>query len=182
MANVNLLRSKTAHFIFSLLILIVFIYFQSCLLAQLSSPWFYIDVVSIVVIYMCIEHFLFLSIIKILFAALLMQISSAAPSGFYIMYFLLVLVFSNLLSRIFVITSFLGQIFIFLSLFILKYLLFYFTISPRGFSTFLSLISASWQGFFVTIIVSLPIFRLLIYIDSFFEYIPSHEKKKINEI
>ncbi|BBH53582.1 hypothetical protein [Fluviispira sanaruensis] len=182
MAKINILRSKTSHFAFSLLILIFCIYFQSCLLAKMSSSWFYIDIVSIVVIYMCIEHFLFLSIIKILFAALLMQISSAAPNGFYIMYFLLVLVFSNLLSRIFVISSFLGQTFIFMSLFFLKYLLFYFTIVPRGFTTALYLIASSWQGFFVTILIALPVFRLLIYIDSFFEYLPSYEKKKLNEI
>lgn len=166
----------------TLFILIFFVYLQSCLFAKLSSLWFHIDIVSIAVVYICIEHFLPFAILKIMFAAILMQISSAAPSGFYIMYFLLILVFSNLLSKILIFSSILGQVFIFLILFFLKYILFYFSIYPRDISIFYSLFSISWQGFLTTILLVLPMFRIFIFVDSFFEFIPSHDKRKVSEV
>lgn len=181
-ANSKFLRSKTSHFIITLLILVFLVYLQSCLLAKISSFWFHIDIVSIAVIYVSIEHFLSLALVKILFTALLLQVSSAAPSGFYVMYFLLIIVFSNILSKILLFSSFFGQFFIFLILFILKYFLFYFTIVPRNLTSFLALFSISWQGFILTVLLSLPLFKIFIFIDSFFEFIPSHDKKKVIDI
>lgn len=182
MGNIKFLRSKTSHFIITLFILVFLVYLQSCLLAKFPSFWLHIDIVSIAVIYVSIEHFLPLALVKILFTALLLQVSSAAPSGFYIMYFLMIIVFSNVLSKILLFSSFFGQFFIFLILFILKYFLFYFTISPRDLTSFFALFSISWQGFLLTILLSLPLFRVFVFIDSFFEFIPSHDKKKAFDI
>ena len=181
-ANFKFLRSKTSHFIITLFILVFLVYLQSCLLAKFPSFWFHIDIVSIAVIYVSIEHFLPLALLKILFTALLLQVSSAAPSGFYIMYFLMIVVFSNVLSKILLFSSFFGQFFIFLILFTLKYFLFYFAIVPRDLTSFIALFSISWQGFIITVLISLPMFRIFVFIDSFFEFIPSHDKKKVIDI
>lgn len=181
-ANPNFLRSKTSHFISSLLLLIFLVYLQSSLLAKFPSFWFHIDVVSIAIVYISVQHFLPLALIKILFTAVLLQVCSAAPSGFYVMYFLLIIVFSNILSKVFLFNSFFGQFFIFLSIIILKYFLFYFSIVPRDLNSLFGIISISWQGFIVTILLSLPFFRLFIFIDSFFEFIPSHDKKKVIDL
>lgn len=179
MAKTNILKSKTSHFIFSLFILIFFVYLQSSLLAKFPSFWLHIDIVTIAVVYVSVQHFLPLAVIKILFTALLLQVSSATPSGFYIMYFLMIIVFSNILSKVFLFSSFFGQFFIFLSIFILKYFLFYFTIVPRDLNSLFGIISISWRGFLLTVLIALPFFRLFIFIDSFFEFIPSHDKKKV---
>lgn len=181
MANSHILRSKTAHLFLSIFILTVAIYTQSCFLAKSSFNFMHFDLVSIVVVYICIEYFLLISVVLILYAALLLQVSSAAPAGFFVMYFLIVLVFSNLLSRFFVMSSFLGQIFIFSILFSIKYFLFYFSIPNRGISALLNLVLNSWQGYIITIFLALPIFKILFFIDSYFDFIPSLDKKRINE-
>ncbi|APJ04149.1 hypothetical protein AXG55_09625 [Silvanigrella aquatica] len=182
MANLKFIRSKTSHFIMSLFILIFFVYLQSSLFAKAPSLWLHIDILSIAIVYTSIQHFLPLALIKIIFIAMLLQVSSAVPSGFFVMYFLLILVLSNILSKIFIFNSIFGQFFIFLILFTMKYFLFYFTISHRDLNSFFSLFFISWKGFLITILISLPIFRILMFIDSFFEFIPSHDKKKLIDI
>lgn len=182
MAKPNLLTTKTSHFIVSLFTLVFLVYLQACLLAKSSSLWLHIDLVTIAVIYVSIQHFLPLALIKILFTALLLQANSAVPNGFYIMYFLLIIVFSKILSKLFIFSSYFGQFFIFLILLSLKLLLFYFTIQNRDFLTVSGIFLISWKGFIISLIISLPLFKILSIIDSYFEYIPSHDKKKIIDL
>lgn len=179
MVNTKFFRSKTFHYILSLCILIFLVYLQSTLLAKIPSVWFHIDVVSIAIVYVSIEHYLPFAFTKVLFTALLMQANSAAPSGFYVMYFLLILVLANFLSRILIFRSVFGQFSIFLNLYILKYFLFYFSIFPRDIYFFVTLLLSSWQGFLLTILLSLPLFKVFIFIDSFFEVFSAHDKKKL---
>lgn len=182
MARTNYLRSKTSHFFFSLLFLVFLVYLQACVLAKSSSLWLHIDLVSVAVIFVSIQHFLPLALIKILFIAILLQVNSSIPSGFYIMYFLLIIVCSHILSKIFLFNSYFGQFFIFLSLFFLKFFLLYFTIQNRDFLTLAGLFSISWKGFISSLIISLPLFKFLNFLDSFFEFIPSHDKKKLIDL
>ena len=182
MANPRFYRNKTSHFIVTLLTLVFLVYFQSIILAKIPSFWLHIDIVTIAIVYISIEHFLPLALIKILFTALLLQVGSAAPFGFYIMYFLQVIIFANLLSKIFLFSSLFGQFFIFLIVYVLKYFLFYFTVSPRDLETFIALFTISWKGFILTVLLALPIFRGLFFIDSFFEFLPAHDKKKVIDI
>ena len=182
MAKASYLRSKTSHFFLSLFLLVFFVYLQSCLLAKTSSLWFHVDLVTIAVIYISIQHFLPLALIKILFVAILLQTNSSVPGGFYIMYFLLIIVLSNILSKLFLFKSYFGQFFIFLSLFFLKFFLFYLTIQNRDFLTLAGLFSISWKGFIISLLISLPLFKFLNFIDSFFEFIPSHDKKKLIDL
>jgi hypothetical protein len=176
--NTGFLRSKSSHFLISLFVMTFFVYLQSCLFANVKSRWFHIDLITIAVIYLSIEHFMPFALFKIIYTGLLLQVHSAVPSGFYVMYFLLVFVFSNLLSKIFLFHSLFGQFFIFLIIFFFKYFLLYLSITPRDFLSLMSLVSISWKGFIITAIITLPLLKLFSYVDSFFEFTYSNEKKK----
>ncbi|MBX9703007.1 MAG: hypothetical protein K2X39_02520, partial [Silvanigrellaceae bacterium] len=126
----------------------------------------------------CLEHYLFFAFIKIICTALLMQIYSAAPSGFYLMYYLFVLVGANLLSKFLLISKTRGQFFIFLTLMLLKFLLIYLIFIVKGEEiVFWSYLSIIWKGALMTLLLFIPVFKFHSVIDSYFQYLPAFDKK-----
>ncbi len=177
MVNKNFLKNKTTHFFSTLVLLTFLVYFQSSFLAKISFRWMHIDFVTISIVYVCVEHFLPFAFIKIIFVALLLQTLSSVAPGFYVMYFLLILLFSRIISKFLLFSTVFGNFLIFIILFFLKYFLLYFTIQQRDFYYFLSIILISWKGFLSTSVVSLFVFKMLSSFDSFFENRFFQEKK-----
>lgn len=173
--------SQNAHFVISLLTALFLVCFQEQVLARLRIPWLHIDLVSIYVVYFSIEHFLVSSVIKIVVIAILMQAFSAAPMGFYFMYFMFALVISGFLSRRLVLYNRLSQLMTFSGIFILKYCMLFFVFKTREDTGFLA-------DYFVeifpticsTIVATVPLFYLFSKIDEKFALIPiSHRKREI---
>lgn len=164
-------QSKNFHFIASFLLMMFLVCFQSMFLAELNNSWLRVDLVTVFIVYVAIEHYLLSALIKIVSAAILMQTFSSAPSGFYLMYFLLALVLSGFISRRLVLYNRLSQFIAFAGIFLLKYVLLYFALLRQIQGQFLEdFISVSYPSLIVTILVAVPLFWLFSVFDEFFEF------------
>ena len=155
----------------------LFGFLQAMLFSRLSNPWLHLDLVSVVIVYFSVEHFLFGAFLRVLYAALFMQTLSLAPPGFYLMYFLIALVLSSLISRIFVLHNVLSQLFIFSLIFLLKFVLLYFVVQKS--TPLLSPVAFFWSilpTLVGTTLVSVPVFSLLAFVDSRFEYVAFRDR------
>lgn len=164
----DILKSQLFYFIALFILISTCMSIQSTFLTQIGYSWFHIDLVSIIIVYLCLEHHIIFAALQAIIAGCLLQVSSSSPHVFFILYFMLVVVFANLISGFFVINSLISKIFIFSSLYLIKYILFYFSLNNRydiGFST---LIFAYWKEFFSTIIISFFFYQVLMKLDSFF--------------
>lgn len=172
------LWSENSHFLVSLVLAIAVVCLQSQFIARLGSKWLHIDLVTIFVVYFAIEHYLFSSLIKILVVATLMQALSVAPSGFFVMYYLIALVFAGFLSRRLVLYNRLSQFLAFSGIFILKYVLIYFVFQSRettGFFTdyFIEVYPTACA----TILAAVPLFYVFSKIDERFSLVPLSNRK-----
>lgn len=165
------IQSRRFHFLATFLLMMFIVCFQSMVLAKSTSPWLHIDLVTIFVVYVSIEHYLLSALVKVMSAAMLMHSFSAAPMGFYVMYFLLALVFSGFLSRRLVLYNRLSQFLSFAGIFVLKFFLMYFAlIRQTQDHSFGSYFVLAYPTLLVTIVLAVPLFRAFSTFDELFEF------------
>lgn len=164
------LRAWQVHATLMLLLSMFIVYLQSYVLARSQSPWLHIDLATVFVVYVSIEHLLFGALFRILIVSSLMHMFSGAPDGFYLMFFLMAIVISNILSRFFALHKLRTQILIFAGIFCLKFILIYASLNkiqrvPEVDQFVLKVL----PSFIVTTVLSVPLFSLFSMIDGFFD-------------
>lgn len=164
------MRAWQGHATVMFVLAIALVYFQSYVLARSGSVWLQIDLATIYVVYVSIEHLLLGALVRVLCIAALMHMFSGAPDGFYVMYYLLALVVSNLVARIIALHKLSSQILVFLVVFILKFVLVYVSLSKSMrvpvVSRFLLDIAPS---LILTTLVSVPVFSFMARLDGLFD-------------
>jgi hypothetical protein len=164
------LRAWQVHASLMLLLSMFIVYLQAYVLGRMQSSWFHVDLATVFVVYVSIEHLLLGALIRIFVVAALMHMFSGAPDGFYLMFFMLALVISNILARFFALHKLNSQFLIFAGIFCLKFVLVYGSLSrvqrvPDGWA-FLSRVAPS---LIMTTLLSVPLFALFATIDSLFD-------------
>jgi hypothetical protein len=161
---------RQVHYLFMLFLIVAFAFLQAYVLGKTSWSVFHIDFLTIFIVYMAVEHQLFDALVRTVAAALLLATMSAAPSGFYIMYYVQVLVIAALVSKRVALWGKLSQFALFMILLSLKYLLFVVMVLAHG-GQFLawSFATSVLPSLFSTSILALPCFRLFSFLDMFFE-------------
>jgi hypothetical protein len=167
------------HFLIMLLFVNLFGSLQAVFFSRAENPWLHLDLVSVLIVYFSVEHFLLGAFVRVLYAAMFMHSLSLAPAGFYLMYFLLALVLSSLVSRVIVLHNILSQLFIFSIIFLLKFVLLFFVLQ-KSFPTLAigAFVLKAIPEILGTTMVSVPVFSLLAYIDSQFEYVAFRDQRK----
>lgn len=164
------MRAWQVHAAVMLILAIVVVYFQAYVLSRIQSPWLKIDLVTIFVVYVAIEHLLLGALIRISCIAALMHMFSGAPDGFFLMYYLLALVISNLVAKIIALHKLSSQILVFAGIFVLKFVLIYMSLNKAHRApellTFALKIAPS---LIVTTLVSVPLFGVLSQLDGLFD-------------
>lgn len=164
------MRAWQVHATVMIFLAFAVVYFQSYVLARARSPWLHIDLVTIFVVYVAIEHLLLGALLRIFCVAALMHMFSGAPDGFYLMYFLLAIVIANLLARVIALHKLSSQILVFLGIFLLKFALVYASLNKnQRVPDLLQFLGRIAPGLIVTTILSVPIFGLLARIDGMFD-------------
>lgn len=166
----TVMSKKQIHFILTFLIILCTVFLQSYVIARIDSPWLRPDLITILVIYFAIEHSLYSALFKIFVGAYFFETMSAAPQGFFFMYFLIALVVSNAVSRYIVLHKMQNQVLLFAAVFLLKYVLFYFVFSADGQSPLMfDFIEFLLPGLIISSIVAVPVFLLMSQFDEKFE-------------
>lgn len=163
-------RAWQVHATVMILLAMFIVYFQAYILARSQSPWLHIDIATIFVVYVSIEHLLLGALLRILVVASLMHMFSGAPDGFYLMFFLMALVISNTLARFFALHKLSSQFLIFAGIFCLKFVLVYGSLSKaQRASDLVSFLLRVSPSLIVTTLVSVPLFSLFSMIDGLFD-------------
>lgn len=163
-------RAWQVHAGTMILLAIVVVYLQSYVLGRLQTPWLHIDLASVLVVYIAVEHLLFGAIIRAFVLAALMHMFSGAPDGFYLMYYLLALVVANVFARFFALHKLSSQFLIFAGVFFLKFVLIYVSLGKAQRVTDVwSFVARVAPGFIVTTALSVPLFALFSQVDGFFD-------------
>jgi hypothetical protein len=164
------LRAWQAHATIMMLLACILVYFQSYVLARAGSPWLHIDLASVFVVYVAIEHLLLGALIRIFVVAALMHMFSGAPDGFYLMYFLLALVLANLLAKFFALHKLSSQALIFLGIIVLKYALIYASLDKTyGGTSVWNFAARVSPSLIVTTLLAVPLFAVFSSIDQLFD-------------
>jgi hypothetical protein len=143
---------------------------QSVFVARFSSPWLHVDLVTIVLVYMAIEHEILDVVLRGLFAALLLRAFSSAPNAFFIMYYAQILAVATLVARRVVLLSALSQYALFVGLSALKYILFaILAVSLGSYFAFMPFFWSAIPSLIVTSLFAIPGFRFLATIDYRFQ-------------
>lgn len=164
------LRAWQVHATVMILVAMVLVYFQSYILGRMHSPWLHLDLATVFVVYVSIEHLLFGALLRIFIVAALMHMFSGAPDGFFLMFYLLALVISNILARFFALHKLSSQFLIFAGIFCLKFVLIYGSLSKAQRAP------EVWQfiwrvapGFMMTTLASVPLFAFFAQLDGLFD-------------
>ena len=164
------LRAWQAHAALMFLWAAFVVYFQAYVLARASSVWLQIDVASVFVVYVAIEHLLLGALVRIAAVAALMHMFSGAPDGFYLMYYLLALVIANLMAKFFALHKLSSQALIFFGIFLLKFVLIYNGLDRSyGGASLWKFISVIGPSLIVTTVLAVPLFALFSAIDHLFD-------------
>lgn len=170
---------RQLHFIITFLLTTFVVYFQAYFIARLQNPWLHVDLVTIVIVYMAIEHFLFGAFFRLMAAGALMQLLSGAPDGFFVMYFLLALVVANMISRRLVLHNMASQFLSFAGIFVLKFVLLYFVFYKLGKQPSVwNFIELSLPSLLATTACSVPLFAAFAWFDGLFEFASTRERKQ----
>lgn len=159
---------RQLHFFLCLCLLAFLVYAQAFWIGPLAlgSRWFQIDIVTVAVFYMGAEHPMVGSIIKAAFTAALLQALSLAPSGFFLMYFLLIIVLINTVSRRLVLQSRITKVLLFiLTLFIKPILLGLALLTLDKLPTLSQFGNFFWRGILTTLAASVPVAMALMAFD-----------------
>mgnify|MGYP003343237045 CR=1 FL=1 len=136
----------------------------------MQSPWLHVDIASVLVVYVAVEHLLLGAVVRVFVLAALMHMFSGAPDGFYLMYYLIALVVANILARFFALHKLSSQFLIFAGVFLLKFVLIYGSLSKaQRIADVWSFVTRLAPGFIVTTVFSVPLFALFSQIDGFFD-------------
>ncbi len=168
MVKNDIFKSQLSYFISILVIIYVCLYGQSLFLSRLSSAWFHIDFVSIVMVYMCLEHGILLVTALAFIVGFLLQTFSSSLDMFFVLYFVLIVLMSNIISSFFVINSTFSRGLVFVFLFVFKYILFFFVLTNKTQIGFMPLIETYWKEFFSTCVMSIICYKLLAKFDYLF--------------
>ncbi|MES2615699.1 MAG: hypothetical protein V4591_09820 [Bdellovibrionota bacterium] len=170
-------KSQLIYFIFLTLMIYVCGNIQSTFFAQIGTPWLHIDLISIIIAYLCLEHHILFATVQGILAGAFMQMNSSSPHIFFILYFMLVVVLSNTLSKLFVVNSLISKIIIFSFLYFIKYILFYFSINNRLEIGVSRIFSDYWKEYAATCIAAFLFYKLLLLYDALF-VLPGSIKKR----
>lgn len=164
------LRAWQTHAVLMLLVAFFIVYFQAYVLARTGIAWLQVDLASVFVVYVSIEHQLFGALIRIVAVAALMHMFSGAPDGFYVMYYLLAIVISNLMAKFFALHKLSSQALIFFGIFILKFVLIYGSLGgAKGALSFWRFASEVSPSLIVTTLLAVPLFAVFSSIDHLFD-------------
>lgn len=164
------LRAWQAHAVVMPLLAAFVVYFQAYVLARSSSVWLQIDVASVFVVYVAIEHLLLGALVRIAVVAALMQVYSGAPDGFYVMYYLLALVIANLTAKFFALHKLSSQVLIFFGIFLLKFVLIYNGLDhSSGALNVWKFVLVIGPSLIVTTVLAVPLFALFSAADHLFD-------------
>ncbi|MEN9809584.1 MAG: hypothetical protein RLZZ488_1151 [Pseudomonadota bacterium] len=164
------MRAWQVHATLMFFLGIAVVYLQAYGLARARTPWLQIDLATIFVVYVSIEHLLLGALVRIFCVAALMHMFSGAPDGFYLMYYLLALVVANLFSRVIALHKLSSQILVFSVIFVLKFVLIYGSlVKAQRISGMLPFILSVAPSLIVTTLLSVPLFSLLARIDGLFD-------------
>jgi hypothetical protein len=164
------LSVRQVHYLLMLFLIVFFSFFQAYVLGRASWSVFHIDFLTIFVVYMAVEHQLFDALVRTVVAALVLSTISAAPSSFFVMYYIQVLVIATLVSKRVALWGKFSQLALFVLLLSLKYFLFVLMVVAHGGQFhFWSFVVAETPGVFSTTLLALPCFRLFSFLDMFFE-------------
>jgi hypothetical protein len=153
-----------------LLLAVFVVYFQAYVLARTSSVWLQVDVASVFVVYVAIEHLLFGALVRIAVVASLMHMFSGAPDGFYLMYYLLALVIANLMAKFFALHKLSSQALIFFGIFLLKFVLIYNGLErSHGGLSLWKFVSVVGPSLIVTTVLAVPLFAVFSAVDNLFD-------------
>jgi hypothetical protein len=173
-SNLNLNR-----FFSNLILLYFFIYIQSYFFAKFSTPWMHIDFVTILILFLCFEHNFLSSLFFCAVGGILIHVFSSAPTGIFIIYYLLCSVLSNTISTIFLLNSMNFKFIFFCFLYLFKYLIIYLSLNNKNAIDFLLLILLSWQSIFITLISGFFLFQILHRFDNLLGYFHFSRKKRL---
>jgi hypothetical protein len=110
------------------------------------------------------------ALVRIFVVAGLMHMFSGAPDGFYLMFYLLALVISNVLAKFFALHKLSSQFLIFAGVFCLKFVLIYVSLSKfQRVADFGSFFLEVAPSVVVTTLLSVPLFALFSAIDGLFD-------------
>lgn len=170
-------KSKLSYFIILILFIYICTFVQSFFFAQMSSQWFHIDLVSIIIFFLSLEHHAIFAAVFAIFAGILLQINVLSPPVFFIIYFMFVVLFSNIITSFFVINSLFSKTIIFGFLYLIKYILFYFSLNNH-FEIGVSKVTAVyWKEYLATAVSAFFVYKLLFALESFF-MLPNAIKKR----
>jgi hypothetical protein len=116
------------HFFSSCLLMILLAVIQAKFLASFLSSWLQVDLLTIYVVYIAFEYGVMASSLRAFVAALLLHALSPAPQGFFMMYYLLILVIALGISRIVVMHMLSIQSVMVFLFFVMKYALYTLTL------------------------------------------------------
>lgn len=159
------LKFQSLHFIFFTILICISVYFQSIFLARINTAWLHIDLVSIIVIYICVKHSFFMSLAQSLVAALLMQANSLITNNFYVIYFLTAIIIAQAFSKLLFLHKTQNQVLPFVSIFIFKYTLLFYTLNLKVSFAEVTFIVFIWKEFISTCVAASLIFYFLKKID-----------------
>ena len=177
MAKKNIVKSQVFYFFCVVFLIYVCNNIQSAFLAQMTFSWFHIDLVSIIIVYLCLEHHILFSASQALIAGFLVQVYSSSPHGFFLFYFMLIVFLSNIICSFFVLQSVFAKILILALLTSIKYILFYATLSNIQDINIGYMIQFYWKDFISTFLASFIIYPLLLHFDSYFLHYGSIKKR-----
>ena len=96
---------------------------------------------------------------------------------FFVFYFVIVVLLSSIFSRLFVVSSLPSKLFIFFIDYLVKYVLFYFSLNNHFAIEIFFLVTIYWKEIISTLCASFFIYQLLLYFDSLF-VLPGTIKKR----
>lgn len=163
------LNKKILHFSTTLMLGALFVFFQAVWQKVFSSHWLHIDFVTIVIIFFSIEHFLFSTVIKVIILGLLMQSLSAAPFGFFVMYYLFIVLFANIFSKYIVLSKTFSQFMTFSMLILMKYFFVDLIFIKKGLFIDQKRFFLDYAPqFIITLLFTIPLLKVLSRIDNLF--------------
>jgi hypothetical protein len=161
---------RHVHYVVMIFLILALAFAQSYLLGRLPWSVFYFDLVTIFVVYMAVEHPFFDAFVRSIVAALVVSSLSAAPSGFYTMYYIQIILLSAFISKRVVLWSPLSQFALLGAMLSHKYVLFAILIvSQGGAFYFWEFLWSALPSVLSSSVLALLCFRLFAALDVFFE-------------
>lgn len=181
MNNFLFSRKRLTRFFYTLIFLYLSVYIQSYIFARFSTDWLHIDLVTILLIFICMERNIFSSLFFGLIAGILMHVFSSAPPGIFIIYYLFCSILSNIISIVFLLNSMFFKFFIFCFLYLFKYFVLYLSLGNKNSIDFLLFLIFSWKSICITITIGLILFQVLHHFENKLGRITYNKKTRLGK-